>query len=98
MDPTFTPASEVQAALCSFPRNITLESGMAASQTRPLKGRDAVAAHRVVGKDGSDIEKGCALIAQVLQINGKAVVMEDLLDLDLDDLLVLTEAVTGKAK
>ena len=96
MEPVNTPdtAAAVQAA-AAYPKTITLPSGLVAIQTRNLKGRDSVAARRITA-NATEIEMGCALVAQVVQIDGRAVVMEDLLDLDLEDLLDLTEAVTGK--
>lgn len=80
-----------------FPRIIDLPSGLQVAQTRPLKGRDAVAAHRVAN-EATDLEKGAALVAQVVTANGRPMVMEDLLDLDLEDLMLLLETVPGKLK
>jgi hypothetical protein len=88
--------TEAMQALQSFPRTITLPSGITAVQTRPLKGRDAVTAHRIAA-DGTEIEKGAALVAQVVKIDEKPVVMEDLLELELTDLGELMEAVAGKS-
>ena len=100
---TFSPVADVatiakaQAAVAAYPKTISLPGGGVAVQARPLKGRDAVAAHRICGKEPTDIEITAALVAQVVTLNGKQAVMEDVLDMDLEDLTDLAEAVAGKS-
>jgi hypothetical protein len=92
-----TPAATAEAvqAATAYPKVIQLPSGTAATQTRPLKGRDAVQA-QLVAKNRTDVEFRAALVSQVVQLQGKPVVMEDLLELDLADLGHLVEEVAGK--
>jgi hypothetical protein len=42
------------------------------------------------------MEFGTAILAQVITINGQPVVMEDLLEMEMSDLNVITEAVMGE--
>ena len=99
---TKTAASEpaiasARAAVKAFPFSITLPTGLVVVQQRPLKGRDGVAAQRICGKESTDFESTAALIAQVITMNGTQSVMEDILEMDLEDMTDLADAVVGKS-
>lgn len=96
IDPTTTAAAV--AAARTYPIEFTLPvSGKSARITRSLKGRDIVSADRVAGKGAPESERGIALIAPVVQIDGKPAVYEDLLDLELEDLLLVMEKGQGNS-
>lgn len=97
MKPMDTNATETakaaNAALAQgSPRKpVTLSDGRTAVLTRKAKGKDLVFARRVIGKDGSDEELAFALLSRVLTIDGQAVTYEESLELDLVDLMVLSD-------
>lgn len=70
----------------------TLPSGKTYT-VRPGKGRDLLAAQRAAK---SPDEIPYALIAQLVEIDGKPVVYEDVLEMDLPDVLALQQAVMGE--
>jgi hypothetical protein len=77
-----------------YPKTLTLPSGRTATLTRKMKVRDMVFAHRVVGKTEADntMAIGIAAMAPTIELDGKPVVYEDLLDLDMDDATALSDA------
>ena len=75
---------------------ISLSDGRVATFTRKPKAGDASKAFRIAGAKGNDIDRSAALIAQIVTIDGQAVVQEDLLNLDLDDFNAIAEAMPGK--
>ena len=82
-----------------FPKELMLpSSGRKAVLGRKLKAKDAMAARRIVGKDRVDDPMAMLLasIAPVLELDGKAVVFEDLVELDIEDVNALSEAVSEK--
>lgn len=89
--------SSAAAAALAYPKTVTLPSGIQVVQVRPLKGRDAVAAQRVA-EGATDMEKSAALVSQVVTREGRPMVMEDILELDLSDVVELLEVITGKFK
>lgn len=76
---------------------LTLSDGQVATFIRKPTAGDASKAHRIAGPKGNDIDRSAALLAQVVQLDGQAKVMEDLLALDLDDFNDLSEALPGKS-
>jgi len=75
-------------------RIIALPSGRQAD-IRKAKGRDLMRAHRAVAGNLEPMSVSFALIAEVARVEGKALVYEDLLDMDLDDVLTLEAEVMG---
>ena len=75
-------------------RRLTLPSGREA-EIRKGKGRDLIRAHRSVAGNSEPMSVSFALIAELVQIDGKPLVYEDILDMDLDDVLTLEAQVTG---
>lgn len=69
-------------------RTITLPSGRTAT-LRTGRGRDLVNAHRAVASNPEPIAISFALIAELATIDGRKIVYEDLLTMDLNDVLVL---------
>lgn len=69
-------------------KSVILPSGRTAAVRRP-KVRDLLRAHRAVGFSGEPMAITMALIAEVVQIDGRVVVYEDLLDLPAGDGLAL---------
>lgn len=73
---------------------VPLPSGRRA-EVRKGKGRDLMRAHRAVAGNSEPMSVSFALIAEVTRIDGKPLVYEDLLDMDLDDVLTLEAEVMG---
>ena len=76
---------------------ITLPSGRVAT-IRKAKGRDLMHAHRVAAGYPEPISISFALIAEVARLEGKQLVYEDILDMNLDDVLALENAISGAAE
>lgn len=75
-------------------RTITLPSGRKA-EVRRGKGRDLMRAHRVVAGNSEPMSVSFALIAEVVRVDEKPLVYEDVLEMDLDDVLTLEAEVMG---
>ena len=75
-------------------RQITLPSGKTA-EVRKGKGRDLIRAHRAVADKSEPMSVSFALIAELARVDGKPLVYEDILDMDLDDVLTLEAEVSG---
>lgn len=75
-------------------RTTTLPSGKRA-EVRKGKGRDLMRAHRAVAGNAEPMSVSFALIAELAQIEGKPLVYEDVLEMDLEDVLALEAEVTG---
>jgi len=78
-------------------RRITLPSGKTA-ELRKGKGRDLMRAHRAVAGNLEPMSVSFALIAELVRLEGKALVYEDVLEMDLDDVLTLEAEVSGAAE
>ena len=78
-------------------RKITLPSGKTA-EVRRGKGRDLMRAHRAVAGNSEPMSVSFALIAELARVDGKPLVYEDILEMDLDDVLTLEGEVTGAAE
>jgi hypothetical protein len=75
-------------------RLITLPSGKTA-EVRKGKGRDLIRAHRAVAGNVEPMSVSFALIAELAREEGKSLVYEDILDMDLEDVLTLEAEVSG---
>ena len=75
-------------------RTIALPSGKQA-EVRKGKGRDLMRAHRAVAGNSEPMSVSFALIAELARVDGKPLVYEDVLEMDLDDVLTLEAEVTG---
>jgi hypothetical protein len=75
-------------------RTTRLPSGKQA-EVRKGKGRDLMRAHRAVAGNAEPMSVSFALIAELARIDGKPLVYEDVLEMDLDDVLALEAEVTG---
>ena len=75
-------------------RQVTLPSGRKA-EIRKGKGRDLIRAHRAVAGNSEPMSVSFALIAELAQVDGKPLVFEDILEMDLNDVLTLEEEVSG---
>ena len=77
-----------------FPKTVSLPSGKTASITRKGKVRDLVFAARIVGKSEADNQfaLSVAAMAPTIELDGKPVLYEDLLEIEMDDLNALAEA------
>ena len=75
-------------------RTIQLPSGSTAVIRRG-KGRDLMRAHRVTAGNPEPTAVSFALIAELTQIDGKPIVYEDVLGMDLEDVMTLQEQVIG---
>ncbi len=78
-------------------RRIALPSGKTA-ELRKGKGRDLMRAHRAVAGSPEPMSVSFALIAELVRIEGKPLVYEDVLEMDLDDVLALEAEVSGAAE
>jgi hypothetical protein len=72
----------------------TLPSGKRA-EVRKGKGRDLMRAHRAAAGNTEPMSVSFALIAELARIDGKPLVFEDVLEMDLEDVLALEAEVTG---
>jgi hypothetical protein len=77
-----------------YSQEIALPSGRHA-QVRRGKGRDLIRAHRVVAGNPEPMAVSFALVAELTQIDGKPLVYEDVLGMDLADVLVLQAEALG---
>jgi len=75
-----------------FPE-IKLTDGRTAKFVRRPKAADASRAHRQAGQKGTDIDRSAAYVARLVEIDGKAVTMEDILDLPMDDYETLAQSI-----
>src|ERR1700688_3916592 len=75
-------------------RQIALPSGKTA-EVRRGKGRDLMRPHRAVAGNSEPMSVSFALIAELARVDGKALVYEDILEMDLDDVLTLEGEVSG---
>ena len=75
-------------------RTTRLPSGKQA-EVRKGKGRDSMRAHRAVAGNAEPMSVSFALIAELAHVDGKPLVYEDILEMDLDDVLALEAEVTG---
>lgn len=73
---------------------VVLPSGRSASIRRGV-GRDLMRAQRVAGASADPSAVVFALIAELVEIDGKRVVYEDVLGMELPDVLVLQAEVAG---
>ncbi|MGA2408847.1 MAG: hypothetical protein ABSG46_00460 [Candidatus Binataceae bacterium] len=76
------------------PKEIRLPSGRTA-QVRKGFGRDLMRAHRVAGHNAEPSSITFALIAELVQVDGQAIVFEDVLAMELADVLRLEAEVAG---
>jgi hypothetical protein len=76
---------------------ITLPSGKAAT-IRKGKGRDLMRAHRAVAGNPEPMAVSFALVAELAHVEGRPIVYEDLLAMDLEDVLALEAEVMGAAE
>jgi hypothetical protein len=75
-------------------RNIRLPSGRAASIRRG-KGRDLMRAHRAAAGSPEPLAVSFALVAELAEVDGRPIVYEDVLAMDLEDVLALQAEVVG---
>jgi len=75
-------------------RMLSLSSGKSAAIRKGF-GRDLMRAQRVAGAGGDPTAVVFALIAELAEIDGKRIVYEDVLSMDLDDVLALQAEVAG---
>ena len=76
---------------------ITLPSGKEA-EVRKGKGRDLMRAHRAVAGNPEPMSVSFALIAELVLVEGKVLVYEDILEIDLDDVLTLENELAGSGE
>ena len=75
-------------------KTITLPSG-ATAEVRKGRGKDLMRAHRAVRGNDDPMAISFALIAELANIDGKAIVYEDVLEMDLADVLALQTEIIG---
>jgi hypothetical protein len=75
-------------------KTITLPSG-AMAEVRKGRGKDLMRAHRAVRGNDDPMAIAFALIAELANIDGKAIVYEDVLEMGLADVLMLQTEVMG---
>ncbi len=73
---------------------ITLPSG-AAAEVRKGRGKDLMRAHRAVRGKDDPMAIAFALIAELANIDGKTIVYEDVLEMNLSDVLALQTEIMG---
>jgi hypothetical protein len=76
-------------------KTIALPSG-AVALIRQGKGRDLMRAQRVVPTNAEPIAVTFALMAELVEVDGKKLVYEDVLEMDLGDVLRLLPEVVGE--
>jgi hypothetical protein len=59
------------------------------------KGRDLMRAHRAAAGNPEPLAVSFALLAELAEIDGKPIVYEDILEMDLEDVLALQDEVLG---
>ncbi len=75
---------------------VTLSDGRKIVVKRGIKGKDTVAAKRVISNPKDELELTYGLIAQVAEYeDGKPVLFEDVLEMEMDDILAIQEAIPG---
>jgi hypothetical protein len=92
MEPTLTSDAAVEYGTASSATQITLSDGRTAV-IRKGKGRDAMKAQRVSGTDVAKFFP--ALMAELVTIDGSAMVMEDFEELDMQDYLKIQGELAG---
>lgn len=97
LQPTTPATADAIAAANAYPFDFPLPSGKTGTVIRPLKGRDMAMAQLVVPDHNATVQRSFATVAPVVKVDGKPVVMEDLMEMDLDDALELMEKAQGKA-
>lgn len=75
-------------------KQITLPSG-AAAEVRKGRGKDLMRAHRAVRGKDDPMAIAFALIAELTNIDGKPIVYEDVLEMDLANVLALQTEIMG---
>lgn len=75
-------------------KRMALPSG-AVAEVRKGKGRDLMRAHRAVAGISEPMSVSFALIAELARVDGKPLVYEDVLEMNLDDVLALEAEVMG---
>ena len=75
-------------------KQITLPSG-ATAEVRKGRGKDLMRAHRAVRGKDDPMAISFALIAELTNIDGKAIVYEDVLEMNLSDVLALQTEIMG---
>ncbi len=75
-------------------KQITLPSG-ATAEVRKGRGKDLMRAHRAVRGKDDPMAIGFALIAELTNIDGKTIVYEDVLEMNLSDVLALQTEIMG---
>jgi hypothetical protein len=76
------------------PRTLSLPSGKRAAIRKGL-GRDLMRAQRAAGTEADSTAVVFALIAELVEIDGRRILFEDLLEMELEDVLVLQSEVVG---
>jgi hypothetical protein len=74
-------------------KRLTLSDGTVATIRRP-KGRDLIRAQEVAGSDNK-FKFTCAMLAQIVQLNGESCVMEDIAELWASDVDLLSQEAAG---
>lgn len=90
MEPETTSALPATA----FPR-IPLSDGRLVEYLRKPKAADVSKAQRIAGPKANDVDKSASLLSLIVTIDGQAVSMDGMLDLDLDDFAAISEAMPG---
>lgn len=80
--------------MTSESRTIQLPSGRTAV-LRPGRGKDLIHAYRAVGENPEPTAVSFSLIAELVRVDDKPLVYEEVLDMPLDDVLVLQAEVVG---
>jgi hypothetical protein len=75
-------------------KQITLPSG-ATAEVRKGRGKDLMRAHRAVRGKDDPMAISFALIAELTNIDGKTIVYEDVLEMNLSDVLALQTEIMG---
>ncbi len=75
-------------------KQITLPSG-ATAEVRKGRGKDLMRAHRAVRGKDDPMAISFALIAELTNIDGKTIVYEDVLEMNLSDVLTLQTEIMG---
>ena len=75
-------------------KTITLPSG-ATAEVRKGRGKDLMRAHRAVRGKDDPMAIAFALIAELTNIDGKTIVYEDVLEMNLSDVLALQTEIMG---
>jgi len=75
-------------------KQITLPSG-ATAEVRKGRGKDLMRAHRAVRGKDDPMAISFALIAELTNIDGKMIVYEDVLEMNLSDVLALQTEIMG---